>query len=54
MIRYISKPLNFGFKQAILTISFYTPSDSCLMVLHLIEVLNSVSGVKYYFLFDFQ
>ena len=46
---YKLEPLKFGFKQAILSISFHTPSDNCLMVLDLI-----VSGVKYHFLFDFQ
>ena len=43
--------LIFGFKRAILSISFYTTSDNCLTALDLIVpvVLNSVSGVNYHF-----
>ena len=51
---YSYESLNFGFMKTIISISFYTPSGNCLMAFDLTVVLNSVSGVKYHLLFDFQ
>ena len=41
-------------KQAISFISFYTPSDNCLMALDLILVLLIVFFIIQYFLYDCQ